>query len=192
MNTRTCKNCGWVYPSRHVGRSCKICGQPFDEVFCKACKQLLPASAFTKDYNTCKKCMRPYENAYKRNHQNALKEAFNVWLEKVKRVPKSYPTLTEEQWLEACRYFDGCARCGSSDIDARGFFVGARLGGRYCNWNVLPLCEKCANNWDLNQSMFKYAEVRDHENRTSIYRTNMAKIVEYLGGKLDDAIRSKE
>lgn len=89
-------------------------------------------------------------------------------------------------------YFDGCARCHSKDIDARGFFVGAKLGGRYCDWNVIPLCEKCASNWDLEQSMFKYAEIRDHINRSSEYRECMTRIVEYLGGKLDDATRIEE
>ena len=192
MNTRTCKCCGWIYPIGQTGRRCKICGQEFDEIFCKSCKQLLPVSAFEKTRSICKKCRRPYLNAFWDNHLASLDEAFNAWLEKVRRVPKSYPTLTEEQWLEACRYFDGCARCHSDDIEARGFFVGAKLGGRYCNWNVIPLCEKCASNWDLELNMFRYAEQRDHRSSTTEYRECLARIVEYLGGKLDDAIGTEE
>lgn len=149
-------------------------------------------TAFEKGRNICKKCRRPYLNAFRDNHVRSLEEAFNEWLDKVKQVPKGYPTLTEAQWLEACMYFDGCARCHNKDIDARGFFVGAKLGGRYCNWNVIPLCEKCASNWDLEQSMFRYAERRDHKYNTTEYRECMAKIVDYLGGKLDDAIRVEE
>ena len=123
------------------------------------------------------------------NRVQELHRRYDAWLEKVKAVPKDYPTLTEAQWLEACRHFDGCARCYSRDIDTRGFFVGAKLGGRYCDWNVIPLCEKCASNWDLEQSMFRYAEMRDHDKRSTEYRECLAKIVDYLGGKLDVATR---
>lgn len=110
----------------------------------------------------------------------------------MRKVPKNYPTLTEDQWLAACRYFDGCARCHSDEIDTRGFFISAKLGGRYCDWNVIPLCEKCANAWDLTISVFRNAEHRDHARRTTEHRECMKKIVEYLGGKLDDAIRNEE
>lgn len=115
----------------------------------------------------------------------------DAWIAKVQAVPKDYPTLTEAQWLEACQHFDGCARCHNKDIDARGFFIGTKLGGRYCDWNVIPLCEKCASNWDLEQSVFRNAESRDRNNGTTEYSECLAKIVDYLGGKLDDATRSK-
>lgn len=192
MSTRICKFCGWEYPHSHIGLACIVCGKPFDEVFCKTCKQLLPASAFQPGRLSCKKCRRPYNNAFWHKHLDELHNAYDAWLEKVRAVPKSYPTLTEEQWLAACRYFDGCARCSSKDIDARGFFVGAKQGGRYCDWNVIPLCERCASNWDLNQSMFRYAEMRDYSNKTTEHREGMKKIVDYLGGKLDDAAGVKE
>lgn len=192
MSTRTCKCCGWVYPERHVGITCIVCGQPFEERWCPSCRQLKPASSFDKRYNICKKCRRPIENHATRKRLQKLDDMFKEWVDKVQRVPKDYPTLTEDQWLAACSYFDGCARCHSKDIDTRGFFIGAKLGGRYCDWNIIPLCEKCATTWNLEQSIFRNAERRDYDARSTEYRECLAKIVEYLGGKLDDAAGSTE
>lgn len=192
MNTRTCKLCGWIYPQSHKGRYCKICGQPFEEIWCVSCNQLKPVKDFESLRVVCKKCRRPQLNRSKRAHWQRLDELFYAWLEKVRKVPKDYPTLTEEQWLVACRHFDGCARCHNKIIDTRGFLISAKLGGRYCDWNVIPLCEKCANTWDLEQSIFMNAERRDHAARSTEYRECLAKIVDYLGGKLDDAIRAEE
>jgi hypothetical protein len=52
--------------------------------------------------------------------------------------------MSEQQWLEACNYFNGCAICGSEDIETREFFVPFSKGGRYTAWNMFPLCGKCA------------------------------------------------
>lgn len=142
MSTRTCKNCGWAYPHSFVGNKCIMCGAHFDEVFCAHCKRLLPRSAFASTYLNCKECRRPLGYAAFVKQTNKLHARFDEWIAKVQQVPKDYPALTEAQWLEACRHFDGCARCHSTDIDSRGFFIGASLGGRYCDWNVIPLCEK--------------------------------------------------
>lgn len=188
MSTRTCKHCGWVYPHSFVGTKCTICGTDFDERFCPVCKQLLPLSAFSKTRATCHKCRRPYENAFREKRLGAMDIKFEEWLAKVKKVPKNYPTLTEAQWLEACKHFDGCARCSSNDVDSRGFFIDASLGGRYCDWNIIPLCERCANTWNLTKSVFRYTEKRDYNNRSHEYRESLAGIIEYLGGKLDNAI----
>lgn len=114
---------------------------------------------------------------------------FDAWLVKVRSVPKNYPALTEKQWLDACEFFDGCARCHNKVVDSRGLFISAKLGGRYCDWNVVPLCERCANTWDLTQSIFMHVENRDYHARSSEYRDCMEKIIEYLGGKLDDATK---
>lgn len=124
---------------------------------------------------------------YTTKRYGQLTDDFNVWLEKIKAVPKEYPTLTEQQWLDACKFFDGCARCDSHDVDTRGFFVGASLGGRYCDWNVIPLCEKCASTWKLDANAFKYIYMKSKKRTSSGYFYNLQKIIEYLGGKLDNA-----
>jgi hypothetical protein len=119
-------------------------------------------------------------------------------------VPKDYPTLTEAQWLEACRFFDGCARCSSKEIDTRGFFIGKALGGRYCDWNIIPLCTRCAKMWQLDKSMFKYAYHKDTMEGDKRYRKigvsdsktelqdSLEKLVGYLEVRLNNAIRLSE
>ncbi len=129
-----------------------------------------------------------------------MHDRFDLWLEKVRQVPADYPTLTEAQWLEACSFFNGCARCYSEEIDTRGFFVGRELGGRYCDWNVIPLCAKCAKMWRLDKSMFVYAYHKDSvkgdkrykqlgaSSDTHEFRDSLEKLVSYLEVKLNNAI----
>lgn len=198
MNTKTCKTCGWVYPIKQVGLKCKICGTPFDIVTCTTCGRPLPKEDIKRNSSMCKEC---YYNRYRqgntisnRAHRARVRAKriarFDEWIAKVQAVPKDYPTLTEAQWLEACRHFDGCARCHSEIVDTRGFFISAKLGGRYCDWNVIPLCEKCAVNWDLARNAFINASSRDRNSGISCnheYRDCLEGVVEYLGRKLDEA-----
>lgn len=192
MNIKICKHCGWAYPITQEGRKCKICGHEFETFTCYRCGKQVPAEEAVIGTTMCRKCFSPTNIKktvkYNKKIDAQLQARFDNWLEKVRAVPKDYPTLTEEQWLAACRHFDGCARCHNSTIDSRGFFIGAKLGGRYCDWNVIPLCEKCATNWNLSLNIFKNARQRDHAlKRHGEYRECLENIVDYLGGKLDAA-----
>lgn len=191
MNTKTCKRCGWVYPITQPGNVCKICGERFDIVLCRTCGVIVRREDAYADINQCLSCGRAYNNEhapiYIRKRIKALEARFDTWIAKVRRVPTQYPTLTEAQWLEACRYFDGCARCHNDVIDTRGFFIGAKLGGRYCDWNIIPLCERCASRWDLDKSIFVNALYKDHQERGTEYRECLEKIVQYLEVRLDAA-----
>lgn len=192
MNTKTCKRCGWVYPITQPGTKCHMCGETFEYIVCRLCGDICDASKIANG-NLCKKCHsklsgRTFKQRYRRR-MDRLDSQFDEWLHKVSLVPKNYPTLTENQWLEACRFFNGCARCNSEDIDTRGFFIVAKLGGRYCDWNVIPLCEKCAKTWNITKSVFITAMLRDYQNRNTEYRDQLKKIVEYLEVKLDAAIK---
>lgn len=192
MNTKTCKHCGWVYPITQPGVACRICKTPFDIVVCRMCGNVVSGDERVKSTNLCKACFNSINRASsaksKAKRTESLEGRFNAWIAKVKSVPKNYPTLTEEQWLAACKHFDGCARCHSDTVDARGFFISAVLGGRYCDWNIIPLCERCANTWNLDKSTFVYTLNRDHIARTNDYRECLENIVEYLEVKLDAAI----
>lgn len=192
MNTKTCKRCGWVYPITQPGNVCKICGEPFDIILCRSCGALLKREEPYAYWSLCITCGRSYWNAhtpiYRNKRIEALEARFDAWIAKVQQVPANYPTLTEPQWLEACRHFDGCARCHNDIIDTRGFFIGAKLGGRYCDWNVIPLCERCASRWKLDKSIFVDVLHKDHNARSNEYRECLENIVQYLEGKLDAAI----
>lgn len=193
MNTKTCKRCGWVYPITQPGTKCLMCGETFEYIVCRLCGEINDSSGVAYS-NICKKCnVRLSARTKKQRYERMIKKheaRFDDWLAKVAQVPKNYPTLTEEQWLEACKFFNGCARCNSEDIDTRGFFIIAKLGGRYCDWNIIPLCERCAKTWNITKSVFVTAMLRDYQNRNTEYRDNLKKIVEYLEVKLDAAIQN--
>lgn len=200
MNTKTCKRCGWVYPITQPGTKCLICGEPFEMMVCRVCGEVFKAYN-SKSTNRCPSCTTALTNRSYHRHMGRLDDRFTQWLNKVKQVPADYPRLTEEQWLEACRYFDGCARCDSDEIDTRGFFVGRENGGKYCDWNIIPLCTRCAAMWQLDKSMFLYTYNKDRVKNDPRYRKlgvgtsptefqdNLENIIKYLEVKLDNAIR---
>lgn len=193
MSTKTCKRCGWVYPITQPGTCCRVCGEPFEIVACRKCGKVVSGNQL-KPHGLCDTChsIRNVANATKsgKKRKAKLHQDFEDWVAKAKQVPKNYPTLTEEQWLDACRFFDGCARCYSDTIDTRGFFISRALGGRYCDWNIIPLCERCAKVWDLDRSVFNYTLKKgSQEGRHREYRESLLKIVEYLEVKLDNAVK---
>lgn len=66
---------------------------------------------------------------------------YSEWLDLTKL---DFKLLSEDDWLKACAYFDGCAICGNDHIEAREFLVGFQEGGRYTAWNIFPMCGRCA------------------------------------------------
>lgn len=102
---------------------------------------------------------------------------FNEWQDRISKIPRTCKTLTEDQWIEAVKYFDGCAICGSESIDTRGYFIPFKYGGRYCNWNIIPMCEKCATNAKRTPGYFLVSRPVD-----------MLKIIDYLEERIDAAL----
>lgn len=82
------------------------------------------------------------------------------WLYNMSVASENMHTLTEEEWLEACRYFEGCAYCGSEDISTRGFLIPFKDGGEYAAWNVLPLCDKCGTRSIRQPNIFRTFKAR--------------------------------
>ena len=107
------------------------------------------------------------------------KAVYNEWVEKVKLVPRDYPTLTEEQWMEAVKHFGGCALCGEESIDARSYFVPFKDGGRYCDWNIIPVCSKCALKTRTNYNYFLYERPK-----------GLINIISYLEVRLNAALEN--
>lgn len=198
MNTKTCKRCGWVYPITQPGSKCLICGERFEILVCSKCGRTFKANGYSR--LICPKCYQAATTRRVKKMKQRMHDRFDEWVDKVNQVPKDYPTLTEAQWLEACNFFNGCARCDSDEIDTRGFFISKSLGGRYCDWNVIPLCTKCAKMWQLDRSMFVYAYHKDSVKKdkryiplgvsdsTHEFRDNLEKLTSYLEVRLNNAI----
>lgn len=160
---------------------CPICKTRFTVGICTKCGR--PVEYYRANRRVCREC---YDT--KVRQPDAMKKVkqrreaiFDEWLDKVARVPKNYPTLTEAQWLEAVKHFGCCAMCGSEHIDTRGYFIPFKLGGRYCDWNVIPICEKCAFQFRKNPNFF----LRQRP-------AGLINIIDYLEEKLNAAIRQTE
>lgn len=192
MSTRTCKGCGWVYPASQTGNKCRICGTPFDEVVCRVCGKLVSSTDRVPGRLLCKPCHNKEESVHMKTYLTKLNkgfdEKFQDWLALIAQVPKNYHPLTEQEWMRACRFFNGCAQCGNESIDARGFFIKFKDGGRYCDWNIIPLCSKCSADWGLSPNPFKAAWHRDNRARERARRDCLQRVEEYLGGILNERI----
>lgn len=152
MHIIKCPGCGWEFPENFPARHCKFCGARFTSGFCSTCKQWTD-KLHPYDHQ-CKACVSARSHRWyvkrKAMHARNLEE----WLEKIKAIPTPYKTLTEAEWNEACRYFNGCAICGRNEIDARHMFIDFAYGGRYCAWNIIPACEKCETAFVGNRNPF--------------------------------------
>lgn len=81
---------------------------------------------------------------YARREKMRDEVKLEVWQERIATVPEDYHTLTEDEWNRVVKYFDGkCAFCQDKKFVHRGMFMLVDQGGRYCDWNVLPVCETC-------------------------------------------------
>lgn len=166
-----CRGCDWEYPDNTKRKRCRFCGtylyrtpprvpkppKPSKIKQCILCGEV----KYISYGDACNDCRTYTEHSsYDRWYRNVLHPGYTVmrWsriraeeldrlrkhIELIQQIPKPYTFLTEADWLAACKYFNGCAICGSEHIDARSMFVAFRDGGRYCKWNIIPVCEKCA------------------------------------------------
>lgn len=107
------------------------------------------------------------------------------------KLPYPYQTLNEEQWMEACKHFGGCAYCGKDSIDVRSMFIKFKNGGRYCNWNIIPACEQCENALKLTDNPFirmdqKYKRGNSTQaKKLGFNLDNLQRIVDYLQSKME-------
>ena len=159
---RTCPKCGWEFPSTYVNTKCKFCGTTFDVQICGTCKKLVPTYKFyrrsdgrlTRRCPDCnRKSARDWDNANKERRLARVYKFYDKrliaaekkmydWMEKLQELP--FKVMNEDEWLETCRYFGGCAICGNEYIETRHFFIPFEEGGRYAVWNMIPLCGPCA------------------------------------------------
>lgn len=131
--------------------------------------------------------------ARKRERANNISEAkYEKWL---KLTELHFKPVTEEQWIEACSYFEGCAICGEEHIESRQFFVPFEEGGRYAAWNIFPMCGKCSTYARKIKNPFKWIDrsigtasllglTPERSERLQAYL--LSKIEEVTNEKIDD------
>lgn len=198
MSTKTCKKCGWVYPLVTPYSTCRFCGMSFTQGICSVCGEysddIIPSTKL------CRKCYNKRNGVYQKRvikttddnqktYRRLVKEAderFAAWLGRLSKI-KTH-TLTDEEWLEACRYFDGCALCDSDSIDARGYFIRFEDGGKYNACNVIPVCDKCATEIKYQSNPFRQMNPTLNRNLATSRGLSLAKLERaagYLQSKME-------
>ena len=206
-----CQKCGWVYPAAYKANICKFCGGGVyrdvgtEPGYCKKCgayceninrynnklcsqcnsKAMMLYAKSRPDYR--EKCAEMSNKMWHKYKAEAIKQ-YEDWLVQLRQL--STHTLTEDEWIQACKYFDGCALCGEKSIDARTYFIQYSEGGRYNACNIVPACDRCATAFKKNKNPFiTMNEVLSVSN--SIYRgqskKNLQKVVDYLRSKIEEA-----
>lgn len=191
MPTKICKVCGWVLDIRDPRHTCPICHTYLTDGLCKECRR--PSDDIVSTSGLCRSCYNERQRVYvnKQYHKDTAKldALYTDWLAKVKNLP--FKPLTEEQWLETCAHFNGCALCGSEHIDARVYFVEFKEGGQYAVWNIIPACDKCATKLKLQPNPFRRLSNLLNPNNTVLkkkeginWNKQIAGIVAYLQSKI--------
>lgn len=191
MNTKKCEKCGWVFPITFTERKCRWCGTPFKYDICSECGE------FKEIYrqNKCRECVVMLDCKYKAERRFMAKSnatgKLARWLNSIAKVPKPIRMLTEEEWLEACRYFGKCAICNNDEITTRAFFVPFSMGGRYAAWNIIPMCDHCATEYKKEQNPFIKYNKKLLAKYTRLEKRGLEdinKVFEYLERKLKDEL----
>jgi hypothetical protein len=120
-----------------------------------------------------------------------------VWQERIAAVPNDYHTLTEAEWDRAVKYFDGkCAFCQDKKFVHRGMFLLVDQGGKYCEWNMVPICETCiVKPKDKNPFRFMntaYVGSKAITAKRKYNKKKLAKIINYLEPLLLKAMASSD
>lgn len=124
-------------------------------------------------------------NFHKRRAEYAEK-LFKKWLE---LSNKTFKPMTEEEWLQTCAYFGGCAICGDEYIAKREFFVPFQSGGHYTAWNMIPMCEKCGRVTRYQENPFKWFDKYGTTGvRMGLTEEHRDKIINYLIMQLEKAV----
>lgn len=197
MNTKTCKGCGWVYPLITPYATCRFCGRSFTEGICPKCGKY--SDDLISGYNICRACLLAYKRTLPKTPDDpasqrarhakmckAIDDRFKKWCERLKGI--STHTLTESEWLEACRYFNGCAFCDNEEVSTRGYFIRFEDGGKYNACNVVPMCEKCATEHKIQHNPFRRLNPSLNNNlelRRGLSKAKLENVVDYLQAKME-------
>lgn len=209
-----CYKCGWEFPATYRASTCKFCGGPVyrnvgpEPGNCKECGAYCENIHAYNDHR-CRECHnKSVREAYhKKGQSQATKEAAMQRSKRKKEkeiriAEESYAnwkaqlnsitthSLTEDEWLQACAHFNGCAMCGADSIDARMYFIKYQEGGKYNACNIIPACEKCATDRKVNPNPFRTMN-RYINSSAGLYRgqskERLKKIVDYLQSKIEEA-----
>lgn len=188
MNTKKCSRCGWEFPATYPGRTCKFCKGPILNGYCYECGQW--SEKLRVGVWLCRECETRQHKEWRMRRRYNAENSFKDWLQKINSIPTPYKTLTEEEWLDACKHFGTCAYCGKGTIESRSMFIPFKEGGRYCVWNIVPACEQCETLRKANENPFLRMDSQLNSSKSAsaikygFSLDKLQKITDYLGGKM--------
>lgn len=200
-NRNKCKYCGGSFDVPYISGP-----RLPTEVKCLKCLETKPADQFNlmrhrgrlKHRDYCKSCEKlRHKERQKRNPETYKASVRRRYLAAVDRINKKYEewletsdvpfkVLSEKEWLDTCRYFGGCAVCGSDAIEARTFFVPFKEGGKYAAWNMIPVCGTCGTEATLTSNPFKWLKGANAR-KLGMTPERAVKIVDYLEQQIERA-----
>lgn len=194
---KVCPNCKWEYPATYTYNNCRFCKTEFNMRTCPQCGEFKPMSEFIRGSNghiqsycrTCKTAQWKADDTRQKKdtrmarfvtkERDACDALFKDWLA---RSTIAYKPMTEQQWLEACNHFNGCALCDNDHIEVRQYFINFKDGGMYTAWNMYPICGKCATRIRLIANPFMWLNRRLGYAWCTEERGN--KLIKYLESRL--------
>lgn len=90
---------------------------------------------------------------------------------------KNETTLTEAEWRGTSVYFNGCALCGETHVEARFPWRTPEEGGKYVKHNMIPLCGKCTKAVPSNKEPLHWLL-----HTTTVTEERVAKLYAFLLG----------
>lgn len=112
---------------------------------CSSCGQSYPPDFST---STCRICGGEIERAElsKNIREDAVyEERWHEWRHMMLSAPPR--PLKEDDWINVCGVFNGCAICGCETIEEKLLVVPTHLQGKLYTYNVIPACYKCAKRY---------------------------------------------
>ena len=181
MYTTKCSGCGLEIPVVGKHRTCKWCNTPLEKGICRDCGELAKLDIHT---SRCRNCHQAYKFLPHLKAKEEAQRAFDNWIADINSLPQPYENLTQKQWLAACAYFNKCALCSETEIDTRGFFIPFKYGGKYCNWNIIPVCESCSRIWRMHWNPWYRVDTTYLAGKWD--RKYLNKVVVYLQERMDE------
>lgn len=184
-----CRFCGHLLPVQDsegnlvLKRKCVKCGDfiPEDSLYlkCTKCRNEEYKLAYATDGYT-KEAHSRVKARQAQKYKDSITKRYEDWQARLSKI-KTH-TLTEDEWLKACFFFNGCAWCGDEHIEARQYFIAFRHGGSYTACNILPACEKCAIRlYNIPNSFYKFNSIdMDMYRSTKLPKENLQRIIQYL------------
>lgn len=183
---RICPKCGFAMPLMTTKSICPVCKTYWPGgKLCSHCGEFSEWIHRSDGY--CLDCKHMSDRLWRIRKNKNIDKQYKDWLDLMNGIPGPLVTLTEDDWLRVCSYFEGqCSICHEGVIDARMYFVDFKQGGRYTSYNIIPVCEKCATKRRADTYQpFRYFDY--NFNNYKLQKGTLDKIIKYLSKEIDKA-----